>query len=734
MARSSQSALKILQKHFAIVMLSGTHFGVSLDQVKAIKAGGMGLKLSLMKKVDADLAMRRFLEGIAISSDPKKTVADFWLDPKTKLFNQIAFDPIDDAKSTLNLWVDSPVIPAQGDWSIIRTYLADQICAGSTETFGYLMRFLAHMVQKPAEKPGVMIVLLGQQGVGKGLFFQLLQSLWPTTAMMVSDIRSIVTGFNASLESKFAVFLDEGLFHGDKNASERLKSLVTEPSIQIEEKYQPQRSIRSVHRFFAASNNDHYATVDRDDRRFLFLRVSSQRIGDFAYWDKLVAALKEPSAVSAMMFDLKNLDLSGFNIRRRPRTVEHATQKLKSLANIERFWFEVLLAGDLRGTDQSPLGLFTDAEPWIAPRFIATARLVGLIKTADPTTARFGIVQQGDVHAKVLKLCPSAKSARRAGRASGGDSSDSAQVRGIDLPSLAKARIDFEKYLGITINWEDGSATAGEVSPQTRNEYSPALPTETEGCGDPHFIAEQVATLAILATPKKDIEKNISNLVQTLGKYGNPGKFQPPSIKPLMSLRDVETFLKTTPRTREEDWRHSEKFLSCTSYRMNRRVWRITAALRTPTDQWRGEDQHTLFQVSYPSEAEYIEAVQLYQLWVCEELHHRFLPEAINLAYSMLIHYGGTHRQAFDYVVKFFQWFVPGLPALQAKFENAFDEEVAAMRMNNPSLMEFINAATNIDAGCVSYLWDEEFRYCLFNGLRYGYEVPHQFSKPRTIN
>ena len=56
------------------------------------------------------------------------------------------------------------------------------------------------------------------------------------------------------------------------------------------------------------------------------------------------------------------------------------------------------------------------------------------------------------------------------------------------------------------------------------------------------------------------------------------------------------------------------------------------------------------------------------------------------------------------------------------------------MRMNNPSLMEFINAATNIDAGCVSYLWDEEFRYCLFNGLRYGYEVPHQFSKPRTIN
>ena len=75
-----------------------------------------------------------------------------------------------------------PVIkPTQGDWSRIRTHLYEVICDGDIELFEYLLDYVAHMLQRPEEKPGVMVVLLGSQGTGKGLFFQILQRVWGRT-------------------------------------------------------------------------------------------------------------------------------------------------------------------------------------------------------------------------------------------------------------------------------------------------------------------------------------------------------------------------------------------------------------------------------------------------------------------------------------------------------------------------------------------------------------------------
>jgi len=196
-----------------------------------------------------------------------------------------------------------------------------------------------------------------------------------------------------------------------------------------------------------------------------------------------------------------------------------------------------------------------------------------------------------------------------------------------------------------------------------------------------------------------------------------------------MHLEDLEAFLNTTPRTRQEDWHRTNQYWQEFEMRNNRIVWRMTAALRTSPQHWRGDDQYTLEQVCYPTEAQYIEAVRIYQLYLCEELHRRYLPDMVNLAYSMLIHYGGTPRQAFDFVKDLFDGFVPGLPALQTKLTNSFDSEVALMRKNSPSLMKYVDHASDSDLN-ISLLFDAEFRYCFFNNLSYGYQLPVRLSKP----
>jgi hypothetical protein len=75
------------------------------------------------------------------------------------------------------------------------------MCAGNEKTYDYLIRFLAHMIQKPHEKPGVIITLLGGQVTGKGVFFSLLRAIWPRTFLLVSDIEQVIGRFNHHAES-----------------------------------------------------------------------------------------------------------------------------------------------------------------------------------------------------------------------------------------------------------------------------------------------------------------------------------------------------------------------------------------------------------------------------------------------------------------------------------------------------------------------------------------------------
>ena len=82
------------------------------------------------------------------------------------------------------------------------------------------------------------------------------------------------------MERSYIINMEEVLFNGDRKSMDQLKSMITEPTIAIEQKYQPRRTIQFIHRFFAASNHDHFGNIELDDRRFVLLRVSDKRKGN----------------------------------------------------------------------------------------------------------------------------------------------------------------------------------------------------------------------------------------------------------------------------------------------------------------------------------------------------------------------------------------------------------------------------------------------------------------------
>jgi hypothetical protein len=231
---------------------------------------------------------------------------------------------------------------------------------------------------------------------------------------------------------------------------DRLKSMITEYVIQIEQKFQPARSIQSVHRLFASSNHSHFGNIEMDDRRFVFLSVSNSKQQDTSYFGQIAAFIEDEKTVGALIYYLQRKDLTAFNVRAKPNTNEHLEQKLRSLQGVDRFWYEALSTGTFSRDRQ--FNFLFEENFWSAPVFVPSAILAERYIEFNRNAERHHTVQISDVVARIRKLCPSAKVARQMWKPR--QLAEMRQTRGLLLPCLDDARLDFERVIGGKIDWD----------------------------------------------------------------------------------------------------------------------------------------------------------------------------------------------------------------------------------------------------------------------------------------
>ncbi len=294
-----------------------------------------------------------------VNTDPRRREpwGKVWLNhPNRRQYHGIVFEPGKDKPGYYNLWQGFSVQPLAGTWKKMNDHILNIICSGDAAVYSYIIGWLATAVQKPGEPAGVALVLRGKQGTGKGVFGNHLCKLFGIHGRRIDNPRHLTGNFNNHLRDLVFLFADESFCTGDKTGESVLKGLITEPTLCIEGKGLDASYVKNMLHIVMASNNDWVVPAGPEERRFCVLDMSDACMQNSTYFAKLTEEM-DNGGLEAMLFDLLDYDLTGFEIRKVPQTRGLLEQKLQSMDPLQQWWLDKLTERELlpgHGWDEVP--------------------------------------------------------------------------------------------------------------------------------------------------------------------------------------------------------------------------------------------------------------------------------------------------------------------------------------------------------------------------------------------
>lgn len=182
------------------------------------------------------------------------------------------------------------------------------IASNDESVADYLVQLDASIAQKPGIKPGVCIVYCGKtQGTGKGTDLRLLRGLFGDYVKQVSDIKTILGTFTNTLSNTIVIQIDEAVPIEMISTGDRLKSLITETTVKIEQKGKDAYEEYSYHRLSIASNSDYPVKVEGyGERRFIFLSPTKLMPSEGEHPKDIHALTKDIDCLKILFDYLKN--------------------------------------------------------------------------------------------------------------------------------------------------------------------------------------------------------------------------------------------------------------------------------------------------------------------------------------------------------------------------------------------------------------------------------------------
>lgn len=317
--------------------LVNLHFGFAVDwggKMTFFHEGGDG---SLHPCGRDDIVIALMNRRVALDEKTSTSLPTFWMNnPQRREVDRVVYEPenayADHGDLRIhNLWRGFSREARQGNCSRMKRHLYRVVCRSNRKHFRYLIRWMAHLVQHPGTAPGVVVVLRSRlEGTGKTTVGQWLCSMFGDNSMMLNTPAQLVGKFNAHLENKSLIVVNEPTWAGDKDAAAKLKSMVTDPTLTIERKHGGVYSVPNVLHYLFTTNADWAVPAGAGARRFFVLDVDPAKAGDADYFNALYAEA-DNGGIEALLHLLQRVSLVGFSPAVMPITEALREQQEMSL-------------------------------------------------------------------------------------------------------------------------------------------------------------------------------------------------------------------------------------------------------------------------------------------------------------------------------------------------------------------------------------------------------------------
>ena len=258
----------------------------------------------------------------------KAAFADKWMgdermDPrylkdKTKRYYWERFDMYPDASkcpdNVYNLWSGFAAEKMDGEYDedartgllLILDHVA-MLCDGNAAQYDFVLNILAHAIQYPNVKLGIMLCLVGKQGCGKSCVWEIIERLMGSRSCFTTSKpdKDVWGDNNGRMKDAFYVRITEADKKKFAGYVGEMRTIVTDSTIRVRSLYCTAANVKSYTRFFLDTNFVDSIPDEHGERRFFIIKCNEEKIGDDAYFEALRAAIADDRAIRALFDFLK---------------------------------------------------------------------------------------------------------------------------------------------------------------------------------------------------------------------------------------------------------------------------------------------------------------------------------------------------------------------------------------------------------------------------------------------
>ncbi len=241
--------------------------------------------------------------------EEKNKVVYDWLDniPRKKIYTHIITDPSYEGDKKYNLWRDWDIKNWDGEYyedlkavEFMRNHIR-VLCRYNEEVASSIELWISHLLKYPKSKSFVPI-FVGRQGTGKDMMIGWISAMIGNKKVFEStNPEDDIWGtFNPMMKDCYLIHLSEFSRKNTQDYSGKIKAITTTGTILINEKNKGQYTIDSFHRFIGASNKAEPIPIESDNRRYLLIHTSPDKIGDTEYFVEGHNYQKDQNAIKSM--------------------------------------------------------------------------------------------------------------------------------------------------------------------------------------------------------------------------------------------------------------------------------------------------------------------------------------------------------------------------------------------------------------------------------------------------